>query len=157
MIDILKSFLSIQKVLWKTSCRFPEDNFCIILQNNGNPENSIKTVSSGCYTPRKARIFRHFQGLYYGVTTSLIVISSKSDTFFERHLPGRHFVPSPPIRHFPSFSGRDFLLEPSSNRAGIPIRPHRSKPLCLCGVWDVSASVAWVYYKAKGHRKSLML
>ena len=25
--------------------------FCIILQNNGNPENSIKTVSSGYRTP----------------------------------------------------------------------------------------------------------
>ena len=52
----------------------------------------------------------------YGVTTSLIVISSKSDTFFERHLPGRLFVPSPPIRHFPSFSSRDIHHELSSNR-----------------------------------------
>ena len=93
----------------------------------------------------------------YGVTTFLIVISSKSDKFFERHLPGRLFVPSPPIRHFSSFSSRDIHHELSSNRDDIPIRPHRSKPPCLCGVWDVSASVAWVYYKAKGHRKSLML
>ena len=87
----------------------------------------------------------------YGVTTSLIVISSKSDTFFERHLPGRLFVPSPPIRHFPSRSLRDVTIEPSLSRDEIPIRPHRSKPLCLSGVWDVSASVVWVYYKAKGH------
>lgn len=67
----------IQKVLWKTSCRFPEDNFCIILQNNGNPENSIKTVSSGCYTPRKARVFRHFQGLYLIPTRSHQPVSKR--------------------------------------------------------------------------------
>ena len=66
-----------QKVLWKTSCRFPEDNFCIILQNNGNPENSIKTVSSGYRTPRKARIFRHFQGLYLIPTRSHQIVSKR--------------------------------------------------------------------------------
>ena len=93
----------------------------------------------------------------YGVTKWLIVISSKSDKFFERHLPGRLFVPSPPICHFSSFSSRDFPHELSSNRDEIPIRPHRSNPLDLSGFLDVSASVAWVYYKTKGHRKSLML
>ena len=87
---------------------------------------------------------------FYGVTISLIVISSKSDKFFERHLPGRLFVPSPPIRHFPSFSSRDAPHELPSNRDNIPIRPYLLKSLDLCGVWDVSASVAWVYYKAKG-------
>ena len=25
-----KDLLSIQNVLWKTSCRFPEDNYCIV-------------------------------------------------------------------------------------------------------------------------------
>ena len=52
---------------------------------------------------------------------------------------------------------RDVLHELPSNRDNIPIRPYLLKSLDLCGVWDVSKSVAWVYYKAKGHRKSLML
>ena len=45
---------------------------------------------------------------------------------------------------------RDVLHELPSNRDNIPIRPYLLKFLDLCGVWDVSASVAWVYYKAKG-------
>ena len=65
--------LNIQTVLWKTSCRFPEDNFCIILQNNGNPENSLKTVSSGYRTPREARICRGFQGLHFIPTQQAIL------------------------------------------------------------------------------------
>ncbi len=113
------------------------------------------TINDETYQGTKIRLWKPLfmrlsEAFCYGVTTSLIVISSKSDTFFERHLPGRLFVPSPPIRHFPSFSSRDIHHELSSNRNDIPIRPHRSKPLCLCGVWDVSSSVAWVYYKAKG-------
>ena len=65
-------------------------------------------------TKTTSRRFRRFG--FYGVTRLLIVISSKSIKFFERHLPGRLFVPSPPIRHFSSFSSRDFLLEPSLSR-----------------------------------------
>ena len=90
------------------------------------------------------------------MTNWLIVISSKSDKFFERHLPGRLFVPSPPIRYLLSRLLRDFLLKPSLSRDNFPIRPYLLKSLDLCGVWDVSASVAWMYYKAKGYKKSLM-
>ena len=49
-----------------------------------------------------------------------------------------------------SFSNRH------SHGTTIPIRPYLLKSLDLCGVWDVSASVAWMYYKAKGYKKSLM-
>ena len=49
---------------------------CLIIWNNGNPENSIKTVSSGYRTPRKACAFRRFRRLYLIPTQPLDLITS---------------------------------------------------------------------------------
>ena len=86
-----------------------------------------------CYNDKSPSLHIHSEGLSFHymceVTSSLIVFSSKSDSFIERHLPGRLFVPSPTIHHLTSYHLRDFQVEPSSMRGNITIRHPLSNPL----------------------------
>lgn len=89
----------------------------------------------------------------YWVITSLIVISSKSDKFFERHLPWSAFR-SVHLRSVKSH--HSFTVTSPSNHPSSGLHLTIRKPLKLRDFWDVSMSFSWVYYKTKGYKKSLM-
>ena len=80
----------------------------------------------------------------------MIVISSKSDKFFERHLPWSVFR-SVPIRSVKSH--HSFAVTSPSNHRPSGLHLTIRKPLKLRDFWDVSMSFSWVYYKTKGYKK----
>ena len=104
---------------------------CLIIWNNGNPENSIKTVSSGCHTPRKAHVFRHFRGLYCSGARSLslkraILLSLDTVQFYTLYLLTPS--PSPRVPH-PHPGGYRGCCKVATITARIPAKSQKRSTL----------------------------